>query len=112
MTEHQIQEILDALSAIGISKQASYFLLIDSSDSHDEFPEWVKLGHAPGNPEMKINSNLQALLFYWTTEFDWCTQIPIWESDYTELQYTWIQQFILGFPELQNFRSKLGLNLN
>lgn len=112
MTEHQIQEILDALSAIGISGPAKYFLLLESSDSHDAFPAWAKLGHAPGHPEMKINSNLQALLFYWTTEFDWCTQTPIWESEYTELQYTWIQQFMNGFPELQNFRTELHLNLN
>lgn len=112
MTDHELQEILDQLALRNIPKNAIAFLLVESSDSHEDFLNWVKQGHAPNHPELPIKSPLQALLFYWTTEFDWCTQIPIWEAGYTELEYTWIQLFMNAFQDIQIYRTTLNLNLN
>lgn len=104
MTKTEIQIIANDLLSRGLTKPAINFLLVDSAGNHDEFPKWVS-----ENPD--IPDLTHALVLYWASEFDWCTSNPIWESDYSELEYSYIQSLLNAFPGLYRGTSpNIGFN--
>lgn len=90
-TEDQILEsLIHELGNAGLAKDRIIWLLGESFKSLCEQDFWIG--------QRNITNHLDGLIYYWATEYSWCIGTPIWESEYTELEYYYIQEFLNAFP--------------
>lgn len=106
MNEQSLNALILSLDIAGLSKSDISFLLSEAADSFEEFPNWISDTTDP--VKQKIKTNLDALLFYWCTEFDWCYQDQAWHSDYSDQEYILISEFIHKFPQSKHFRTHVA----
>jgi hypothetical protein len=107
-----MKTIIQKLITSNLTQVQIAWLCSEVKSSIPDFKRWAKQGHMPGHPNIPILDTFDAFLFYWKSEFQWCTSEPCWESSYTELEYQWIQNLLNAFPKSEIYSTYLMLNFN